>query len=413
MAKWVSQREVSSTTARSRERTAYLDPIRPAVESVVKTYLAERPDAEDVTVEVFAQIGKKRLKQASGQEDLKRLRQDLGLLVAITLVDVFGAARVLTLRDEDGDAVSTRRNTRADLDWVSRFTPHRVLAEPSVRDRILLDTGTVRKILHGDADALDPAELDRIRGDRLVSIADGALAEVAAALLDERLPIAMWSANIAKLDVVLDPEAPVFPGGMELATLAGLRPPPHGFSVESSLAYYRAAWRLLRDAQTKDDLDRPGEYIDGAGVRFRIRLDHATVKAALAEAETKWSSWVEDAGNEFRKLRGTDDEPDQEELRTLIRRVLRLDGMSDGQLDKLDLAIRVIALRSAEAGTGKAPYKPKGPNDAIDFDLLFGVALPALICTSDDRLVRLAARTESADAKRVMLPKKLIANLAT
>ena len=411
MAKWISQRDVSSTTARSRERTAYLDPIKGIVEDTIKTYLAERPDAEDVTVEVFATLGRKRLREIGGRRDMKRLRQDVGLLVAITLVDIFGANRVLTHRDEDGNAVSTRRNTRDELDWVSRFTPHRVLREGSVRDRILLDTGTVRKILHGDPDALDVEELARRGEGHAVSVADGAIAEIAAALLEGRIPVTTWAANVAKIDALLDQDAPVFPGGMELATLAGLRPPPHGFNVESTVAYYRAAWSLLRGATTRGDLERPHEYVDGAGARFRIRFDHAAVKAALADAETKWSSWVEGAGREFRRMRDDGHEPDHEELRTLIRRVLRLDGMNDTQLDKLDVAIRVIAIRSVHAGTGSTPYRPSGPNDALDFDLLFGIALPAIVCTSDERLARLAEATGSADAKRVMMPAQLLASL--
>ena len=109
MADWVSQRVAPTRTARSRERVAYLEALRADVEAIVRDYLEQRPDAEDVTVEVLERIGPERLVQVSGSRDLKRLAQDMGLLVALTLVDAVGPDRVLPLRGPDGTAVSPQQ----------------------------------------------------------------------------------------------------------------------------------------------------------------------------------------------------------------------------------------------------------------------------------------------------------------
>ncbi len=411
MANWISQNIAPSTTARSRQRVAYLAGLRPEVVAITKEHLAKRPDADDFTLEVLGQLGPERLHEISGSGDIKRLRQDMGLLIAITLVEEYGADHVLTLRGPDGVAVSTRRNTREGVDWVSRYTPHRVLPMRPKADRILLDTDVVRKVIFGDPDALDLDALAEVRGDRLVSIADGALAELAAALLKDRIPFSKWVTQVTRFDVVLDPAAPIFPGGFELATLAGLRPAPPTFDPASALAYYRASWQMLRRARTKEDLERPGEYIDPGGRRVPLQLDSKHVAVLLDAAGAKWSAWVNDAGQQLRELRRNGDELDMEDLRELIRGFLGLDGMTGSALDKLDLAIRAIAVRTLQAGAAE-PYNSKRRNDAIDFDLLFAAALPGLICTHDGRLVTLAQDTGSADASRVIHASELLGRLA-
>jgi len=395
-------------TARSRERVAYLEALRADVEAIVRDYLEQRPDAEDVTVEVLERIGPERLVQVSGSRDLKRLAQDMGLLVALTLVDAFGPDRVLTLRGPDGKAVSPRRNAREGL-FVTRYTPHRVLPEGHQRrDRILLDAGAVRAVLYADTDALDLEALALLHGERPVSIADGALAELALALLEGQLSLEAWAAGIARFDTVLDPTAPVFPGGLELATLAGLHSPPPAFDAAAAFEYYRQSWALLRRARTKEDLERPSAYVDASGRRWQLRLDSTHVRGLVAEAGMKWRDWIDDIGRQMRDLRREGDRLGAEDLRELIRSVMSRD-MTAGALDKLDLAIRVIAERTLQAASG---YAPQTHNDSLDFDLLFAVALPATICTTDARLVRLVRRTGAADADRVLFPSELLAKLA-
>src|SRR5262249_48236995 len=155
MSEWVPQNECSSVTAASRSRTSYLRPIISLVVEAIENYLRNNPNGEDVTLAVLQAVGRQRLKVFAKDRTFDRVKQDVGLLVAQTLVDLFGAIRVQTLRREDRKGTSARRNTWTQLPWVNSYAPHRVHPAASHSERILLDTSVVRKIVHGDPDALD------------------------------------------------------------------------------------------------------------------------------------------------------------------------------------------------------------------------------------------------------------------
>ena len=50
-------------------------------------------------------------------------------------------------------------------------------------------------------------------------------------------------------------------------------------------------------------------------------------------------------------------------------------------------------------------------NDAIDFDVLFAVSLPAIICTSDRAMRRVAEKSQAADARFVVTRDELLQRL--
>jgi hypothetical protein len=81
-----------------------LDELREGgIDNVIARYFATRPDGEDVTVEVLRAVGRARLVRLAGDERrLDTAKQDIGLLVALRLVDVDGAARIMTRREDDG-----------------------------------------------------------------------------------------------------------------------------------------------------------------------------------------------------------------------------------------------------------------------------------------------------------------------
>jgi hypothetical protein len=409
MARWVSQSVLSSITQATRRRTEYLAPLVPEARRIIQEYLTESPTAEDVTLAVLEGLDRPlgALRKARGAD---RVNRDAGLWIAQTLVDVYGAANVTTLRGDDGRIVSTRRNTRAGLTSVQRYTPHRVRAPRGENaDRILLDTIVISNILHAHEDAIDVNALKERAGSHRVSLADGALAELARALATRRLPIDLWARRVHLLDEVLDPQLPVGPGGADLFTIIGLRQ-QRGFDFEAMRAYYQGVWGYLRSRRTARDLERPGYYSDAAGRKHEVKLDAAHIESMFTDAAQKWADWVEGAGTEFAKLAGEGDKLDEEEMRRLVRLFLDVD-LTSAALDKIDLGVRVIATRTREAGLNG--HRPKGSNDALDFDLLLATALPAIVCTHDVRLVRLAQRTGSSEAWRVMEPRALLDWLAT
>jgi len=376
----------------------------------IDEYLSANPDGKEVTLAVLKAIGEQGLRQASSGQSFDRAKQDLGLLVAQSLVDLYGANRVLTLRREDRKAISARRNTWADLEWVNSYAPHKILPSTSPLERIFLDTSVVRKIIHGDPDALDVRRLKGCKGNHLVSIADGALAELAIQLARGSVSPADWANRIAELDDILDPDFPVAPGGRELATLWGAYP-PIGFDSGEARAYYRAAWGYLRQVKTGGDLSRQATFHTTSGRAYEIRLDRAHAETVLADAGRQWADWVAKIAGLIRGFRKDGERVNEEDLRKLTMSSLCLDmGVADGM--KLDLVIHVMAKRAAQAATGSTPYDPHGePNDVMDLALLFGIPLPGWVCTADCRLHRLVRSTESRDRDKVLLPQELLALL--
>jgi hypothetical protein len=410
VASWIPQSQCSSVTPTLRRRTAYLARLTSQVHNVIRAHLARHPDAEDITLVVLAELAEP-IRRFHAKVSPSRLNQDVGLFVAQCLVDLYGADRVQTLRGPDGRTPSPRRNSRDDVDWVTSFTPHRVAPEAGLcADRILLDTVVARKVLHGDPDAIDLDALSRAKGAHPISLADGAFAELTRQIVEGRVPLRDVVRRAERLDAVLDAQLPVAPGGVELAALAGLRPLP-GVDLDEMRAYYRETWRYLRTRRSVGDLSKPGFYDLPSGKRFRIGpLDPTHTKPLFEDASERWATWVERAGAQFRGLNRDGHELDDEELRQLVRLFLGTD-MDEAALDKIDLAVRVLARRAREAAKERHPHRPQGPNDALDLDLLFGVALPGWVCSQDGRLVRLARETGSADGERVMAPPELLERL--
>jgi len=71
------------------------------------------------------------------------VKKDLGLLVVLVLIDLFGPSRVETLRHATSGKNSTRSRTARwpDLGWVARYTPHRIREEAYVASPAAGDDG--------------------------------------------------------------------------------------------------------------------------------------------------------------------------------------------------------------------------------------------------------------------------------
>lgn len=397
MARWVSQAESSSVSKSARTRTAYLAPVVGEVDAVIASYFAARPDGEDVTVQVLQSLGRARLVRLAGSErQLDTVKQDVGLLVALRLVDLYGASRILSRREDDGRRASTRP-ARSGPDWVNRFTPHRLLPDSSTH-RIVLDTNAVRAVLHGDSDALDLAELERLKGPRSVSIADPAWAELIKQFHDGRIKPHEWSERIKAFDRVLDPQLPLAPSGHEAAAMSGMAD-PRKYDFAQTRAYYRAVWRYVADSKSPRDFARKEVFEAPNGARFQIGpLPKERVREVLAERARLWDRFIA-------SLR-IGEQGDTDELANAILNNLTL-GLGDAQVDKLDLVARVIADYAMKVNDPRHPYVPD-PNDAIDLDVLFAVALPAIVCTSDGGLLKLAKRSGSGLGWKVMKPAELL-----
>jgi hypothetical protein len=410
MAEWVPQNDFSSVTPASRRRVAYLLPLVEEVIQAIDEYIESHLDGEEATLAVAKRVGESRLRTFSDGRGFDRAKQDLGLLTAITLVDMHGANRVLTLRRDDRRSVSARRNTWPEIGWVGNFTPHRVLPEVPTTERILLDTNIVRNIIHGDKDAIDLEELARVKRKHPVSIGNAAIAELAAALFRGSIPFEDWSTKVMHIDSVLDIDFPVAPGGKELSALWGGHTST-GLDLAETRAHHRATWRLIREARTRTDLEKGVEFVGPTGRRYLIRVDQATYESAFTEEGKRWSEWFE------RTIKILKEEASQgteisERFLIQIQKSDLIKDMGFADAEKLDLVVRVLAKRLVQGIKPKDPYKARNShNEPLDLDLLYGLPLPAWVCTSDTRLLHLARSTGSADASNVMSPRELLDRL--
>jgi hypothetical protein len=399
MAKWIRQSQASSTSKTSQRRVEYLSELTSEIDELLLAHHRSRPDAEDYTLEVLQRLGRERLVGIRGEGRLDRTKQDVGLLVAIRLSHVFGSNNVLTYRENNGKRVSTRAARRAGLEWVSRYTPHRVVRRLQT-PRVVLDANITRYLIQGSTNPeniLDLTHLGLVRGRHPVSIADAAWAEILAALVRGSIGLDDWRARIGALDAVLCSELPIVPTGRELAHLSGLIPMPGYDPIESS-AFYAAAWRFTADAQSLDDLRARRIYEARDGRQFEIQLDLDRPRIELAERGRGWAGWVERIAAAFSGSISL------EEAQALVRENL-LKDMPESAVDRLAGLTDAVGYYATRIATKE--YEPSD-NDAVDLDVLFALAMPGIVCTSDRRLRNLLKHAESSDAWRVMSPSELI-----
>jgi hypothetical protein len=405
MAHWKLQEEVGSGSPRARARTAYLDVLVPRMKGSVQNALAESPDRTDITVVVLCEIGEDGLRAVAPGKKFGQVKQDAGLKVVQVLVDLYGDRAVWTYRGSKGK-VSTRPVPVNGPQWLARYTPHKV-EQAAVIDRVLLDACAVGHAIGGGPDLDFFRDLRDWRGDHLVSIADGAYAELVQGLLDPKgIESGLWIAIVQALKDVLDPEMPIAPGGLELAALAGLVEAP--LDLGQMRAYYKALWSQVAAVQASGDLDREYEYTEPGGRRKLLpALRQANVQVFKDEAD-RWGASMDALGAAVKGINLPNDVL-RERLVEYNRRNLTA-TMGIAQLDKIDLALRVLANRALQAA---GDYQPEGANDPFDFALLFGIPLPAVICTRDGGLLARVAEAQSHDGWKVMTPVEVLAWLRT
>ena len=135
---WVRQDEFFSDTDQALGRIQYLGRLRGVVRSAISAYFAMQPKGEKVTLAALRAIGEHDLRELAALppgRSFSRAKQDAGLLVAQTLVEMFGRTHVSTLRRYDRISISPRRNTWADLPWVRSYAAHRVDVPQGVKPR--------------------------------------------------------------------------------------------------------------------------------------------------------------------------------------------------------------------------------------------------------------------------------------
>lgn len=401
MARWVPQDEVRSLSPSGITRLRYLEPLVQAVDRAVTHYLDAQPDGEAVTVHVLAALGVERLEAIRGERTLDTVKQDIGRLVPVRLVELFGEANVLTYREDVGSRPSTRPAPKGTPGWIRSFTPHKV-RQPTLATRIVLDTNVIRGALY-QAEPIEFLErLTELRGEHRVSIADPAWAELVRSFHMNPNQLAAWRHVSGVLDGLLDRQLPIMPSGRGAAAIAGLLG-MESYNRDEASRHYRLVWRFTAEARRVEDFARKARMVDAQGRSTEIGpLDPAVLHTEFERRVAAFQRFTE------RTLTALSMPFD--EACAFVKDGLLTD-MPEAAVERMDLYVRAVVQYGEDLRRPKQPRKAKD-NDAIDLDILFCALLPAWICTNDDALRSLVLRSGSPDASCVVTPAELLQRLA-
>jgi hypothetical protein len=292
------------------------------------------------------------------------------------------------------------------------------LAPKPSPQRCVLDANVVRVLGHPE----DPrhrtvaAGLRRLRDSAFsLHLADGAIVELLPQIRAGAFKWPEWVRARNSLRSLLDVREPIMLGGWEALAEAGIfylgEPvPPPTLRQET-----RAGWKIFMKARTAAEMARPRPVRVGG----RWEILGARPQAASGVVQDEKDSWgdgldrvLETAVDQNISKIGGDD----------FEKVVDAVGKGyDARASfseapppsvRFDAMIRVY-VHFCRLRLGSRPYNPKKRgNDAMDYDLLRYLALPALLCTCDERTLIAAVEQSGTWQRRwVMAPSDLQAIL--
>jgi hypothetical protein len=268
--------------------------------------------------------------------------------------------------------------------------------------RVLLDTCTVRKTLHQDADRPNVALVQQHLDYCKISIAGLAFSELTEQLLDERIPFVDWQTGSKDLKEIIDPKWPLFPSGKQLAWLAGTQT-SEPCDINFVQAHLKAVWYFLCAADSLTFLlKKDVVFLAPDRSRHKFGLTKERLDKVMRNERDFWIGCVKN----IQRLQADQSvELDESKiLRLMAKDLASRSGDPAEMLEKLDTISRMVARLFALSLGEKSPYNPgseKGRGDAFDLDLLFAIPLPAVIVTADERFANRLHSTKAPHAEQV------------
>jgi hypothetical protein len=275
----------------------------------------------------------------------------------------------------------------------------------TVVTRVLLDTSTVRAWLEGASEAEPLACLEGHLRELSVALANNAIPELALALHEGRIPWTTWILRAPLLGRILDVTSPVFPDDQELLHTAIEETPPCPAAI-SRREHFRAIWRTMSSARCHADLTSSPAFLGSDGAMYRIQSSRALVEQLTEQHRERWRSPIREL-----RTRGDVRHPTQEQIAELLF-VAYFGGRSNEPEMRMrhDGFVRSLARFMALALQRGSRYNPDAKSrrgDSFDVELLRALALPALICTLDARLMKHMAATGSPQVSQLLTPRQL------
>lgn len=272
--------------------------------------------------------------------------------------------------------------------------------------RVVVDTCVVRGHIHSDGALLaDWAPLVET-GTIAVSIPDTCVAELLLALLEERISWADWRARVPEISSLLDPAMPVLPGNRELAYMVGLSTNAKAYEIPME-TQSRAMWAALLQAENREDLGAPFDVTSADGSTISVSLGVAQAKEIVEEFRDYWFSYI-------RVLWGSYciDPPSGPEIDRIVSEgALQLFGGSEANCARIDAMVRLLSRYAKLAIQSKTPYNAESERnrgDWFDYLMLMALGLPAVLCTTDTRLIDKVTETGSTQASLILTPEQLL-----
>jgi hypothetical protein len=276
--------------------------------------------------------------------------------------------------------------------------------------RVLLDTSSVRVWLEGGSEAEPLACLEGHLRKLSIALANNAIPELALALHEGRIPWTVWSARAPLLDRILDGASPVFPDDQELLRTAIEAAPPRPAAF-SRREHFRAIWRTMSRARCPADLVSSPAFLGPDGAMYRIQSSRSLVEQLTEQHREQWRGPIRELGarNDMRH-------PTQDQIAEVLF-VAYFGGRSDEPEMRMrhDGFVRSLARFMALALRRGPRYNPDAEGrrgDSFDVELLRALALPALICTLDVRLMKHMAATGSPQVSQLLTPRQLLQEVA-
>lgn len=270
---------------------------------------------------------------------------------------------------------------------------------------IVIDTSVIRETLKGNAElGIDLAELAALRRTAPVSLSQTAYIELANQLRQGAFTFGQWRAVAPALDAVIDREHPIVPLGIALRVMLGTAT-ADGVDLDGGLRGLRAMWHVLSTARAPADLQEGRQIVfEGEPRRFHP----SAIERELGQTGRRWAGIFDNVVKDLGRPIAPED---RSWLADGIRR-----GVGDEDVARVPERETAVQLAAEwhvlhgwryEKGHG---YKPK-LNDAMDFDQLFALGLPAIICTSDGKFRERVRQLGTPGSDRVLSAAELIDRL--
>ncbi|MBP8017107.1 hypothetical protein KAZ01_03805 [Candidatus Gracilibacteria bacterium] len=268
---------------------------------------------------------------------------------------------------------------------------------------VVFDTCVIRNIIHDDKTVL--ADWDSIfiyKNKTKFHISDIAIAELALALLQNRISFNDWERKIKKINKIIDCNMPILPSGNELSALIENKRLSYP-KVAGGQAYWKAVWKMFFEAKNFDTIKNGVIFKGDDGIEYKIKIDDNYANSILESERITWNKYFES----MRMLFGGSNISEKDILLILNegmdKDVSTNPSQSQIYAPMLHALARLIHLYVYDVVPHYNPKSKKRRNDPLDYSLIQSLSLPAIICTSDVRLKKMLSETKLNNIDTIIL----------